>query len=81
MFETRSRAGRERYCPNGHPVLPELSVVAVGESPSPQPKFCYTCGAKIERRIIEINETYCAECGCLVSPSWGYCPYCGKSKE
>ncbi|MBA7650602.1 hypothetical protein ES703_58412 [subsurface metagenome] len=76
MFEVKSTPTVERYCPNGHPPLPDLR-----SEDDHSIKFCPICGTPIEERPITYDAAYCANCNNLVNPTWNYCPYCGQGRE
>lgn len=73
MFTVKRVITFERYCPNGHPTLPDLLPQSNNSV-----KYCHVCGTSIEERQVPYDAAFCADCNNPVHPSWNYCPYCGQ---
>lgn len=76
MFKVETRPTTERFCPNGHPTLPDL-----WPEHDHQVKFCHECGAPIEERQTTYDAAVCSNCNKPVNPTWNYCPYCGLGAQ
>lgn len=72
MFKVETRPTTERYCPNGHPPLPDLF-----SETNHSVKFCHICGTSTEEQQTTYDAAFCANCNSPVNPSWNFCPYCG----
>jgi len=76
VFRVEKRTTTERYCRNGHNLMPHLWP---GDDDSV--KFCHICGASIEERQTIYDAALCANCNNPVHPTWNYHPYCGQARE
>jgi len=76
MFAVKRVTTVERYCPNGHILLPDLLAQS-----SHSVRFCYICGLSVKEKQVPYDAAYCAVCNNPVNPSWNYCPYCGQGRE
>jgi len=76
MFAVKKVTTIERYCPNGHILLPDLLA-----QNSHSVRFCYICGLSVKEKQVPYDVPYCAVCNNPVNPSWNYCPYCGQGRE
>ncbi len=72
MFKVETSRFTERYCPNGHELLPQNDH---------QVKFCHICGAPVRERLTVYDAAICANCNNQVDPTWNYCPYCGQARK
>ncbi|KKM21883.1 hypothetical protein LCGC14_1630940 [marine sediment metagenome] len=71
MFTVKKVTTFERYCPDGHDLLPETNHAE---------RFCHVCGTSVEERRVRYDAAYCFNCNSRVDPAWNCCPHCGQGR-